>query len=150
MEPGEPAPVLGVVLIDIDHFKRLNDAAGHAAGDDCLAAMAARYGGEEFICVVGGATPRAILQFGEALRTGVEALACPHPGLGAARTVTISIGLAVAVSDRTPDGLGRLIREADAALYRAKDEGRNRVVPAWEPIGLVEPPVVEAGLRRRA
>jgi diguanylate cyclase (GGDEF)-like protein len=143
-DPAEPAHSFGIVLFDIDHFKRLNDTAGHAEGDRCLAAIArairgvlppsamcARYGGEEFICILREATPRDVLRFAEALRATVEALAWPNPGVGG--PVTVSVGLAVGETDRRSETLAAIIELADAALYRSKAEGRNRIVPSWEP-----------------
>ena len=152
---SEPPRSFGIVLFDIDHFKKLNDAAGHASGDQCLAAIAgairdvapengfcARYGGEEFICILADATPRGILRFAENLRAGIESMAWPNPGAG--RSVTVSVGLALAVTDRQPDGLAALISLADDALYRAKSGGRNRVAAAWmTPTGLADLPPVQ-------
>lgn len=142
-EASKPPRALGILLFDIDHFKKLNDSAGHATGDRCLAAIAdairavvsdgglyARYGGEEFICIVSDATPLAILRLAEALRAAIEALAWPNPGVG--RPVTISVGLALGITDGRPEGLTALIGAADEALYRAKARGRNRVAAAWE------------------
>ena len=134
----------GIVLLDIDHFKRLNDTAGHHAGDRCLTVIArtirdalgadgfvARYGGEEFIVLVDDASPRDLMRLAQRIRLAVEGGAHPHPGLADGSTVTVSIGVALAVSDGSPDGLGALVRSADAALYRAKAEGRNRCAATW-------------------
>lgn len=142
-DSSEPPRSLGVILFDIDHFKHLNDKAGHAHGDQCLMAVAreierimphgslcARYGGEEFICVLSDATPRGVQRLAEELRAAIEALAWPNPGIG--RPVTVSIGVSVAPTDRRPESLTELVRAADAALYRAKDGGRNRIAAAWE------------------
>lgn len=151
-DPSAPPRSLGIVLFDIDHFKKLNDSAGHTSGDQCLAAIArtiravvpengfcARYGGEEFICILADASPRDIMRFAEDLRAEIEAIAWPNPGVG--RSVTVSIGLAQSVTDRQPDGLAALISLADNALYRAKAGGRNRVAAAWDAQpGLVDLP----------
>lgn len=127
-----------VILVDVDHFKLFNDAAGHAEGDRCLRAVAeaiargagcpiemvGRYGGEEFALVPEGVSSLS----GENIRASVAALAMPHPGLPAGGTVTVSVGKAFANPARgqqTPDAL---LRAADAALYEAKRNGRNRVV----------------------
>jgi diguanylate cyclase (GGDEF)-like protein len=133
---------MGLVLVDVDHFKRFNDRFGHAAGDDILRRVAetlagavrkvdlvARYGGEEFAVVVARADHAAALAAGEKLRAAVEAAAVPHEGVEAGR-VTISVGVA-----SWPDDAGDLagiVDAADAALYAAKRSGRN-VVRGHEP-----------------
>lgn len=127
---------VAVLMIDIDHFKRLNDSRGHAAGDESLRAVAgvisgelrnsrdilARFGGEEFVAIlpdVGG--PQAV-SVAERVRAAVEAKGVPNPGaeLG---VLTISIGVAVS----PPFGVDLLLARADAALYEAKSGGRNAV-----------------------
>jgi diguanylate cyclase (GGDEF)-like protein len=129
---------LGVVMIDIDHFKRINDTYGHPAGDVVLRAIGqyvmsltrgedifCRYGGEEFVLIMIDTTARAVWDRAEALRAGVQELAIEHDG----RTigpVTLSIGVAM-IPDNARDGQAAL-KAADAALYRAKQGGRNRVV----------------------
>ena len=131
---GQP---LGVVMIDIDHFKRFHDTYGHAAGDAVLRAVGqyvmsltrgedifCRYGGEEFVLIMVDTTARAAWERAEALRTGIQDLVIEHEG----RTlnVTLSIGVAM-IPDHAKDGQSAL-QAADAALYRAKQGGRNRVV----------------------
>ena len=126
---------LSVLAIDIDHFKRINDEHGHAAGDAYLSAFAAtlrerlrgadllaRWGGEEFIVVLVGAPMDAALRVAETLRGAIEALVVSFEGR-MIRTTT-SIGLAEGRSDEAFDPL---VARADAALYAAKREGRNRV-----------------------
>jgi len=124
----------------MDHFKAYNDSLGHPEGDKCLAAvapviagsvgragdLAARYGGEEFVILIPAADRTAALTFGERLRGSCAAQAIPHPASPVGKVVTISVGVAACVpSDSgTP---AALVAEADAALYRAKQEGRNRV-----------------------
>jgi diguanylate cyclase (GGDEF)-like protein len=128
---------MGLVLVDVDHFKRFNDRFGHAAGDDILRRVAetlagavrkvdlvARYGGEEFAVVVARADHAAALAAGEKLRAAVEAAAIPHEGVAPAR-VTISVGVASWPDDA--GDLAGLIDAADAALYAAKRAGRNTV-----------------------
>ena len=131
---------LAIVIADIDGFKRYNDVLGHPEGDRCLAAvagvfaqavgragdLAARYGGEEFVVLLPLSDRSAALAVAEGLRAACEALAIPHPASEVGPVVTISLGLAACVpsDDQGPD---QLMAEADAALYRAKDEGRNRV-----------------------
>ena len=134
---GQP---LGVLMIDIDHFKRCNDTHGHPAGDAVLRAVGqyvlsltrgedifCRYGGEEFVLIMIDTTARAAWERAEALRAGVQGLTIEHEGklIG---PVTLSIGVAM-IPDHAPDGHGAL-KVADAALYRAKQGGRNRVVMA--------------------
>ena len=140
---GEQDGWLGVILIDIDHFKRLNDTAGHAEGDRCLVAvaaalqtsveawggLAARYGGEEFAVLLPGADPVEARAVGEVVRAAVADLAIRHPGLVANRPVTVSVGV-TAARGRTRDfgiQVSDLLKAADFALYAAKNEGRNRV-----------------------
>jgi len=128
---------LACLMLDIDHFKRINDSHGHAAGDAVLRQLADvlrqasrgedmvfRYGGEEFAAVLTNATLRIALQIGERMRALVEQTAFvwesqPIP-------VTLSVGVAIA-SDSNGDSLA-LIQAADTALYQAKDAGRNQVV----------------------
>lgn len=123
-------------MIDIDHFKRLNDTYGHPEGDRRLQSVAAildgclqrgddllaRYGGEEFIAALPSPDAAHALGLGERLRASVEAAALPAP----VATVTISIGVAWQApgEDRDPRDL---VERADQALYRAKHAGRNCV-----------------------
>ncbi len=130
---------LAVVMIDLDHFKALNDTDGHARGDECLREVAAalsaalrrpgdvvaRYGGEEFVVVLPQCDGDRALQTAERLRAAVEARAFPHGG-SPRGLVTASFGVA---SEVPSDGSspGNLVSRADAALYSSKHEGRNRV-----------------------
>jgi diguanylate cyclase (GGDEF)-like protein len=132
---GEP---VAVAMIDIDHFKVYNDHYGHPAGDACLRVVAgalagaagdgwvARYGGEEFAVVLPGADGAAAHAVGERIQHAVAALGERHP-TAPGGVVTVSVGVAAEVpqSGRTVDDL---IAEADACLYEAKQQGRNRVV----------------------
>jgi diguanylate cyclase (GGDEF)-like protein len=130
---------LALVMLDVDHFKKFNDHYGHQAGDACLIRVAqalaagtprasdltARYGGEEFAIVLPATSADEARGIGEALRRAIEGLGILHAGAQAGQ-VTISVGIAIQQGpDGDPDALLRL---ADAALYRAKDAGRNRVV----------------------
>jgi diguanylate cyclase (GGDEF)-like protein len=136
---------LGVALIDVDHFKRFNDAAGHAAGDACLRQVAralagairhdrdraARYGGEEFVVLLPGLPAGEMEAAGERLRQAVENLGLAHPGLPGGH-LTISVGLAWCAGGQREGTADRLLRDADHALYAAKGAGRNRVMAVWQ------------------
>jgi diguanylate cyclase (GGDEF)-like protein len=131
---------LSVAMIDIDHFKRYNDAYGHLAGDAALrrianaigesversADLAARYGGEEFVVILEDTNREGAIGVAERMRAAVAAAALPAPEGG---VLTISVGVA---TRRPGEGAGELVRRADAALYDAKNAGRNRVVAARE------------------
>ena len=136
---GEP---ISLLLIDIDHFKAINDRLGHQAGDDCLRAVAARlqggsqvraeetlarYGGEEFVLLLPGVDGVAARTRAELLRAAVAAT--PLATEQGPQPVTVSIGVAT-LRPRAADALDELLRRSDAALYRAKREGRDRVVVA--------------------
>lgn len=130
---------LAFVLIDLDHFKELNDTLGHAEGDRCLAAVAStlaarlrrsgdllvRYGGEEFALLLPDTDLQGAFTLAEELRHGLEALALPHPTARGGR-ITASFGVAAEVPgpSASPEDL---ITAADQALYQAKKAGRNRV-----------------------
>lgn len=129
---------LAVAMIDIDHFKLYNDGLGHAAGDGCLRTVArtvaravpesglvARYGGEEFTVVLPATDQAAAVEIASEIQRAVHALAQPHPSAPAG-VVTVSIGVAceVPAPGRT---VADLTADADAALYEAKENGRNQV-----------------------
>jgi diguanylate cyclase (GGDEF)-like protein len=131
-----------VLLIDIDHFKRINDTYGHAAGDHVLCEIsrrirsqlraydaAGRYGGEEFLVVLPGANAANAQVAAERIRVGVHAT--PVTGESFSHEVSVSIG--VAGTDAVGFELTALILVADQALYRAKAAGRNRVETASGP-----------------
>lgn len=132
---------LAIVMADIDFFKLYNDTRGHLEGDRCLTAiaqiflqsvgrvgdLAARYGGEEFVVLIPGADLAAATHFAQSLRGACEARAIAHPASPVSPVVTISVG--VASCTPSDDVLASsLLEQADAALYRAKLAGRNRVV----------------------
>ncbi len=132
-------PVLSVLLIDIDHFKGFNDALGHQAGDSCLKRVAevigsatahtgglsARYGGEEFAVVLPGVKEEKAVKVADAIRALISRQQIYHPR-APRNYVTISIGVAEK-SEATIDELA-LTRDADIALYHAKEQGRNCTV----------------------
>jgi len=126
---------LAVALVDLDHFKQVNDVHGHQAGDEVLVRAAgalasaaratdhlARYGGEEFVLLLPGAGPEEALEVAERLRRAVASAA-------GAVSVTCSIGVAVTGGALTASP-EELVRAADEALYRAKEQGRDRCVLA--------------------
>ncbi len=131
---------LAVIMVDIDFFKDYNDSLGHPEGDKCLIAVAAiirdvtsragdfaaRYGGEEFIILIPGLKHDEAMQYGEKLRQLCESRALAHPASSVASVVTISVGVATIIPTEDRD-IATLVAEADAALYRAKREGRNMV-----------------------
>ncbi|MGI8810155.1 MAG: GGDEF domain-containing response regulator [Acidimicrobiales bacterium] len=128
----------GVALFDIDHFKSLNDTAGHLAGDKALrqvatvirrelreADMAYRYGGEELLVVL-PAGVRRVAAAAERIRKAIEHAAIPHPGRpGPESVVTLSVGVAAADGE-----VESFLLAADAALYKAKSMGRNQMAVA--------------------
>ena len=134
---------LAVLMVDADYFKAYNDEYGHRAGDECLQSiatalaeaasrpldMAARWGGEEFLVILGATPTEGALATAERMRRAVEALGIPHSLAVGRSVVTVSIGVATRVPSR--DGhVTSLLEEADRALYKAKEQGRNRVVSA--------------------
>ena len=130
---------LSVLLCDIDFFKRFNDTYGHAEGDRCLAQVAetfrrafaragelpARIGGEEFAILLPETDLDAAVAAGRRLQALLDQVAIPHVDSKVSTHVTLSIG--AAQLDAGMDNVDALLRGADLALYRAKDEGRNRV-----------------------
>ena len=131
---------LSLLLLDIDFFKNFNDTYGHLEGDECLKKVAqnlrreikrstdmvARWGGEEFACILPETSQSGAKLIAEGLRRSVENLAIPHETSGVAQVVTISVGVATMVAE---DHLvaEELVDQADKALYRAKQAGRNQV-----------------------
>ena len=135
-ESGAITP-FALAVVDVDLFKRVNDSHGHAAGDVALKQVgqvinshvsaddiAGRYGGEEFLIVLGRGSREQMLDTLERVRASVEALSLPFP-------LTVSIG--VAFGSRGQDTVEDMFKRADAALYRAKAGGRNRIELAGRP-----------------
>ncbi len=129
--------ILSVVMVDVDHFKRLNDEFGHLLGDEVLRQVACllsqllrksdvvcRYGGEEFVVLLPQTSTEQTLLVAEKLRHAIEEWKFP----GVPRAVTISAGVATSPDHATTRD--QLLKAADNALYTAKQTGRNRVLPA--------------------
>lgn len=132
---------LSVIIIDIDHFKAYNDFYGHQSGDECLRRVAqilsgalkratdfiARYGGEEFVCVLPETSLDNAVIVAEGLRTAIESARLEHERSLTQDVITISAGVAC-MTPGAEQTIGDLVSLADKALYKAKNEGRNRVV----------------------
>lgn len=129
---------LSVLMLDADHFKRVNDEYGHYTGDEVLQAIAQavkgqlrnidrvfRYGGEEFVVLLADTDGDAAMQIGERLRAAVTELSFPL--LAPMLTVSISLGCSTLLPAENADSL---VRRADSALYVAKRDGRNRLAMA--------------------
>jgi two-component system, cell cycle response regulator len=126
----------GIVLLDVDHFKRVNDTYGHLCGDAVLQEVVrrvnstvraydtvGRYGGEEFLIVAPSSGPEGVLRLSERIRLAIEA--SPIVTEAGEISVTVSLGLAVSSESAKLDSK-MMLSTADEALYRAKAEGRNR------------------------
>ncbi len=129
-----------VALCDVDFFKKYNDSCGHSAGDDALKSVARtlattsrsgdaayRYGGEEFLVVLPEQTVENAMKAMDRRRQAVQDLAIPHPDRPEPAVVTVSAGLAQYDPDVDGESFAALLERADAALYRAKESGRNQV-----------------------
>ncbi|WP_283190288.1 GGDEF domain-containing protein [Pseudomonas sp. PMCC200344] len=129
---------LSLLMLDIDHFKRINDNHGHSAGDDVLKAVAAsiknqlrnvdmvfRFGGEEFLILLSNTSREAAAMVGERLRFAVQAE--EYSADGDAIELTVSLGCSTLLPGESAESL---LRRADSALYVAKREGRNRLAMA--------------------
>ncbi len=138
---------ISLLMLDIDHFKRFNDRYGHQAGDDCLRTVAeavsravratdrvARYGGEEITVILPSTFSAGAIEAAGKVRSAVEALRLSHEGNPEGNGwVTVSVGVATTLVPRgeTVEGMPKaLLEAADSAMYKAKNEGRNRVVAA--------------------
>ncbi|MEZ5740878.1 MAG: GGDEF domain-containing protein [Burkholderiaceae bacterium] len=150
---------LAIMMIDLDFFKKLNDEHGHAAGDLCLIeagrqatdcvpegiGLVARYGGEEFVALLPDTRPGQAAEIAESIRWHIEEARPEHNGKILTMTASIGLWCGQPAPDSTP---GSLLELADAALYRAKREGRNRVIE-HEP-GFADPPARADGTRAPA
>ncbi|MCT4700638.1 GGDEF domain-containing protein [Enterobacteriaceae bacterium H20N1] len=126
-----------VILIDVDYFKKYNDRYGHLMGDECLVSvtqaltravrnagdLVARYGGEEFVVVLSDVTLERAQDIAVRIKTEINSLAIPHAASDVADHVTISQGIA---QWRPGESVEKLLSRADSALYRSKEQGRNR------------------------
>ena len=134
---------VGILLMDLDHFKEINDTAGHAVGDSVLRAVAralrrvvrdsdyaVRYGGEEFLVVLTNSTVDGAMRVAQALQSAVAELRAPT---AAPTRVTASIGVA-AFPDHGQE-LDDVVLAADQAMYQAKRDGRDRIAVAPAPPG---------------
>ncbi|MFG1205547.1 sensor domain-containing diguanylate cyclase [Xanthobacter flavus] len=131
---------LAILIVDIDHFKKVNDRYGHSVGDEVIARIAkqivrsvrrpgdfvARYGGEEFIVILPATDGAGATFIAERIRSEVASMV-PSPAEAALTQVTVSIGAAVAEVEPS-SSLATLVNSADRALYEAKGSGRNRIV----------------------
>lgn len=141
---------LNLLIIDVDHFKNYNDTYGHPQGDLLLQSLAqtlaaslprpedfvSRMGGEEFAVLLPAIPLSKALLVAESLRANVEAMEVQDSNTSAITKVTISIGVA-SVSPHSDDTISAFISAADAALYQAKNSGRNRVCQGTAPSGTI-------------
>lgn len=144
---------LGLLMIDVDHFKAYNDEYGHPAGDACLRVvakiiaaemqrvgdLAARYGGEEFAMLLPNTDAAGCARIGERIRSAVHDAGLVHVSNPMAPCITVSVGGAASrPSFERTAGAGSLVEAADRALYAAKDSGRDRLMMAGEVMTLLK------------
>jgi diguanylate cyclase (GGDEF)-like protein len=148
---------LSLVMIDLDHFKKVNDKFGHPAGDEVLRSVArifkeavravdmvARYGGEEFAIILIEIDRPSATEVADRLRAALEAMAVNHDG----RRIRITASFGVSCFPDDAEDKRALVKAADQALYRAKAEGRNRVCTA-QPLSAVRPADAGSGGERK-
>lgn len=142
----ETTGIIGLALIDLDHFKSYNDAFGHLLGDDCLravgdalnrtaartGAVAGRLGGEEFAIILTDGSPEEIAKRATSIRAAIGDLALPAAQPGAVVTASAGLATVTRTDDKTTNDelIATLVQRADASLYRAKQSGRDRLVVA--------------------
>lgn len=135
---GQGGDGVAVLVMDIDHFKAVNDGFGHDAGDEVLREFAVRLatnvraidlpcrlGGEEFVVVMPGASLEAATRVADRIRRDVADQPFPIMGGAESLTITVSVGVAASTGEDTPDGL---LKRADEGVYEAKSRGRNQVI----------------------
>jgi diguanylate cyclase (GGDEF)-like protein len=134
---------ISLIMLDIDFFKLYNDSYGHQGGDDCLKQVAkcleetakrdtdivARYGGEEFAIVLPETGEKAAFDMAEAVRARIDSENIPHKSSKVADHVTISVGVATWLPEKSSK-VDMLLAAADEALYKSKETGRNQVTSA--------------------
>ncbi len=136
---------LSVLMIDIDHFKKVNDTYGHVVGDEVLIMMTetvihylrnvdvlGRFGGEEFVALLPETDSKAALITGERIRENIEQITIPVEG----KLVSITVSIGVSSYQLGDANIDVLIQRADEALYQAKNQGRNRVIVHHFPQGV--------------
>lgn len=159
-QAGEQARALSVMILDMDHFKSVNDTYGHNVGDEVLqqlaavimntirsADLAARYGGEEFVILMPETDASRAYEAAERLRRNVENTVMKISHAQGTLQKTVSIGHATMRPDDTPE---TLLKRADVALYEAKHGGRNRVMPPENPAEKYELPPLRQQARDAA
>ena len=140
---GRFARAVSLVILDIDHFKQVNDVHGHQVGDEVLVEVArrirdstrvpdvvARYGGEEFVVLLPGTDAKGGVVSAERIRAAVGEEPVPIRSTGGEDSLSVTISAGVATFPRNGKTVAGLLRNADAAMYTAKSRGRNRVIAA--------------------
>lgn len=129
---------LSIIMCDVDNFKAYNDTYGHGSGDTCLKKVAqtiqsslkrssdfcARYGGEEFVVLLPNTSLDGAMHIAEIIRTNIEKMGIPHKKSPTGQVVTISLGVATSEGTASHE---ELVQQADTALYKAKEKGRNQI-----------------------
>ena len=150
---------ISLILLDIDHFKLFNDTYGHQAGDECLKKVAtalaqtihrptdfvARFGGEEFAIILGGTDAEGAFNIAAQVLENLKTLNIPHAASKTCDRLTVSIGVATTFADFETTEI-ELIKSADKALYKAKENGRNQVMVSGIDYSFVGASVLEEEL----